>query len=146
MQQHEFRHEQNKKKKGAGVHDAPSVGMLNDGRLGGGAGAYRVVTRGRGGGASVLSSELATVGDHDLAGRFAALAAFTLHPLDHIHPFHHLPEHHMLPVKPAGRRVVSVSLTQNNQSQVLTVGFSTHESHFLKESRRFVAELDEQLL
>lgn len=97
----------------------------------------------------MLSSELATVSDHDLAGRFAALAALTLHLLDHIHPFHHLPEHHMLPVKPAGRRVVSVSLTQNNQSQVLTVGFSSHESHFLKGSRKSGAEpteLDEQLL
>lgn len=41
------------KKKGEGVRDAPSVGMLNDGRLGGGAGAYRVVTKGRG-----ISAEL----------------------------------------------------------------------------------------
>lgn len=39
MQQHEF--ELNRiKKKGGGGHDAPSVGMLNDGRLGLGLQAY----------------------------------------------------------------------------------------------------------
>lgn len=72
-------------------------------------GAYRLMTKGLGGG--LQCSELATVGDRNLLLCLAALAAQFLHFPDHFQPFDHNPEHHVLPIQPADKTpLVGISL------------------------------------
>ncbi len=50
-----------------------------------------------------LLGKLAAIGNDDLLGGFATLAAKRLYLLHHIHAFNHTAEHHMLSIKPRSK-------------------------------------------